>query len=107
MKKSKIVKVKSFYNYLTHNLPATKEFSIFGCHPTVHLCGQNPRLRIRILQYRADLYWSIIYVLNSPVGSYINVSLTCGLDCAKEYNIYITALWTVYSYIGFIGIEGE
>ena len=34
--KSKIVKVKSFYNYLTNHLPAITEFSFFLGHPNVH-----------------------------------------------------------------------
>ena len=37
--KSKIVKVKSFYNYITHHLPAITEFSIFLGHPNVHTTG--------------------------------------------------------------------
>ena len=35
--KSNLVKVKSFYNYLTHHLPAIIEFSILLGHPNVRV----------------------------------------------------------------------
>ena len=37
--KSKIVKVKSFHNYLTNHLPAITEFRFFMGHPNVHITG--------------------------------------------------------------------
>ena len=46
--KSKIVEVKSFYNYLTHQLPAITEFSIFLGHPNAHAPFMNHKWIMRV-----------------------------------------------------------
>ena len=53
--KSKIVKVKSFYNYLTYHLSAITEFQIFLGHPNVHMSGKNKNFdNLEVLRVSMD-----------------------------------------------------
>ena len=64
--KSKIVKVKSLYNFLTHHLPAITEYSIFSGHPIVNIYIYRRPKRVEgnpTLDPRIELKGTLLLIL--------------------------------------------
>ena len=101
--KSKIVKVKSFYNYLHHHLPANTEFSSFLATLlyTLSISDSLCELIVGLSSFNADVVSTIHLVLSILWFSGLTMY---NLSMYSVYFIYVYFFCVYFIYVYFIYI---